>query len=524
MAVFFPITQWANNGSPLNAGVIYTYQTNTTTPLATYTDYTGNTQHTNPVVLDSNGYAQIWMTDTSNYDFVIKTSTGTTLYTLTNIQGVGTTTSALTKAFANIDMNGYSIITNTVNQSLSITPNGTGSTNIKNLVASSGNFSVTSGTIACTGNITSSAGSVSANGTVTAGTGLVATTGGVTATAGGVIITAGNLQMPSSSPQIVDSSSHPLVTYTSTGSAVNNINVTNTATGNGPIIGSTGTDTDITLNFQTKGAGVYQLQGTASTQAKLNIYENTGNGTNKVTVTVPAALAGDTTLTLPPYNCTMPAADGTSGQSLVTNGSGTLSFTERRIALPYISGGYYFNNAFDGYLTLADIIGTVVTNTNSVGTSGTTLAFYPFFCLSTTTFSKLAVQCYTAQASSTVVLGVYAAGSNNQPTGAPLYNSGALSTATTGEKSYSTSISLTGNTLYYLAITCNSSSTSSALYAYDVEYTQAIPGVSTFATLASGATVGYYQSFSYSTTLPSVGSLTALPSSTATPVIIALVV
>jgi hypothetical protein len=79
-----------NNGNPLAGGKIFTYAAGTTTPLATYTDYTGNTA--NPVypvgiVLDSAGRtpAQIWLTEGSSYKFVLETSAGVTIKTDDNI-------------------------------------------------------------------------------------------------------------------------------------------------------------------------------------------------------------------------------------------------------------------------------------------------------------------------------------------------------------------------------------------------------------------------------------------------------
>ena len=38
------------NGAPLAGGLLYTYAAGTTTPLASYTDSTGVTANTNPVV------------------------------------------------------------------------------------------------------------------------------------------------------------------------------------------------------------------------------------------------------------------------------------------------------------------------------------------------------------------------------------------------------------------------------------------------------------------------------------------
>ena len=81
-----------NNGAILTGGLIYTYAAGTTTPAATYTTYVGNVAHTNPVVLDSAGRVpggEIWLVMGSNYKFVLKTSTGTTIATFDNIYGSG---------------------------------------------------------------------------------------------------------------------------------------------------------------------------------------------------------------------------------------------------------------------------------------------------------------------------------------------------------------------------------------------------------------------------------------------------
>lgn len=67
------------------------------------------------------------------------------------------------------------------------------------------------------------------------------------------------------------------------------------------------------------GDGVVTAGGTASTQGRVVLAEQTGNGTNTVTLQAPASLAADLTFT-------MPTADGTNGQFLQTNGSGALAF------------------------------------------------------------------------------------------------------------------------------------------------------------------------------------------------------
>ena len=48
------------NGNPLAGGKVYTYEAGTTTDQVTYTDADKSSQNTNPVILDSNGEADIW--------------------------------------------------------------------------------------------------------------------------------------------------------------------------------------------------------------------------------------------------------------------------------------------------------------------------------------------------------------------------------------------------------------------------------------------------------------------------------
>jgi len=69
-------------------------------------------------------------------------------------------------------------------------------------------------------------------------------------------------------------------------------------------------------------AGITQLDvaGTSAAGANLKLYEDTDNGTNFVSLKASDTIATNVTFTLP-------AADGTNGQVLQTNGSGTLSFT-----------------------------------------------------------------------------------------------------------------------------------------------------------------------------------------------------
>lgn len=66
-----------NNGVILSGGKIYIYAAGTTTFAPSYTDYTGNVAHSNPIILDSAGRVpggEIWLVDGDKYKFVIYTA------------------------------------------------------------------------------------------------------------------------------------------------------------------------------------------------------------------------------------------------------------------------------------------------------------------------------------------------------------------------------------------------------------------------------------------------------------------
>ncbi len=88
MAALMPVPQFryfTNTGTlaPLAGGKIYFYEAGTLTLKDTYTDSTGDTANTNPVVLDSQGFANIW--GTGAYKMIVKTSADVTISTTDNI-------------------------------------------------------------------------------------------------------------------------------------------------------------------------------------------------------------------------------------------------------------------------------------------------------------------------------------------------------------------------------------------------------------------------------------------------------
>ena len=113
----------------------------------------------------------------------------------------------------------------------------------------------------------------------------LATAGTVTET-GTQTLTNKTLTSPKIGTSILDTNGAELFKLTATSSAVNEITYNNAATGNKPTLTASGDDSNIGVSIQPKGSG---------------------------TVTIDAL--------------TFPAADGSSGQILQTNGSGVLSFT-----------------------------------------------------------------------------------------------------------------------------------------------------------------------------------------------------
>lgn len=78
-----------NVGLPLAFGKLYTYQAGTTTPQATYTDSTGNTQNPNPITLNARGETPLWLNPTLNYKFALTDALGNQIpgWPVDNING-----------------------------------------------------------------------------------------------------------------------------------------------------------------------------------------------------------------------------------------------------------------------------------------------------------------------------------------------------------------------------------------------------------------------------------------------------
>ena len=75
------------NGTPLVGGRLYTYAAGTTTPLATYTDSTGTSANTNPIILDSRGEANVWLGNLL-YKFTLNDSVDALIWTADNVGSI----------------------------------------------------------------------------------------------------------------------------------------------------------------------------------------------------------------------------------------------------------------------------------------------------------------------------------------------------------------------------------------------------------------------------------------------------
>lgn len=77
-----------STGVAVDGALIYTYAAGTTTALATYTTSTGDVANANPIVADSAGRYVAYLAAGANYKFVFKTSAGATIRTQDNVAAV----------------------------------------------------------------------------------------------------------------------------------------------------------------------------------------------------------------------------------------------------------------------------------------------------------------------------------------------------------------------------------------------------------------------------------------------------
>jgi hypothetical protein len=72
-------------GLPCSGCSLYSYAAGTTTPLATYTDASGTSQNTNPIILDAAGGANIWL-GANSYKLLLKDPSGATIWSVDQVR------------------------------------------------------------------------------------------------------------------------------------------------------------------------------------------------------------------------------------------------------------------------------------------------------------------------------------------------------------------------------------------------------------------------------------------------------
>jgi hypothetical protein len=209
-------------GVPLSGGKLYSYAAGTTTPQATYTTAAGSIAHANPIILDSAGRVstgEIWLTAGSNYKFVLKTSTDTTIATWDNITGINGTGITSNASNVQYDPAGTGAVSTTVQAKLRQTVSvqdfgaaGNGSTDDTaafqlafNALTSGGELVIPNGTYKLTSTITVSNAnvSVSCSGTLTWTT-LGASKNGLTISANNFLWDGGRIYGPSVGTYVVN--------------------------------------------------------------------------------------------------------------------------------------------------------------------------------------------------------------------------------------------------------------------------------------------------------------------------------
>jgi microcystin-dependent protein len=84
----FFLSQFLTDAGAVAASyLLYTYDSGTTTPKATYTTQLGNVENANPIVLDSAGRCSLWL-GSGEYTFTLKTPAGVTVKTWDDVAGV----------------------------------------------------------------------------------------------------------------------------------------------------------------------------------------------------------------------------------------------------------------------------------------------------------------------------------------------------------------------------------------------------------------------------------------------------
>lgn len=83
-----------SNGDPLSGGKLYSYIAGTATPVSTYSDAAGSSPNSNPVVLDANGEADVYIATGIAYKFILTDSEDVVQWTVDDVDPSGAVTSS----------------------------------------------------------------------------------------------------------------------------------------------------------------------------------------------------------------------------------------------------------------------------------------------------------------------------------------------------------------------------------------------------------------------------------------------
>lgn len=169
--------------------------------------------------------------------------------------------------------------------------------------------------------------------------------------------------------------------------------------------GSFGGDSGLTYNKTTNVLTCDTeiiIGGNSTASGKLSLFEDSDNGSNKVTITATAAMSADWTFTIPPDG-------GTNNYFLKTNGSGTSTWEQINLTtsvtgtLPIANGGTGQTSYTNGQLLIGNTTGNTLTKstltagtgisiTNGTGTitiTNTAIATTPIDAIAVTYFGAL---------------------------------------------------------------------------------------------------------------------------------------
>ncbi len=188
---------------------------------------------------------------------------------------------------------------------------------------------------------------------------------------------------------IIDENGNEQLIFQTTGSAVNQFDVTNAATGNAPSISATGGDTNIDVAIIPKGSGETKI-GTGAAAATLtsngahDLTLDTNSGTNSGVISIVDGANGNITVTpngsgkVVLDGISFPNADGSADQILTTNGSGVLSFVDNSGGTSWVAVKTANYTASAGEGVFANTTSGAWTLTLPAGTLGDEISFIDY--------------------------------------------------------------------------------------------------------------------------------------------------